>query len=131
MPKMAQAVSRYNAQLLKSDQQLPRHPPCYCRAGEDRYPVQGKCQQAGVVYKALVTDNSSGHVDTYIGMTGRSFKARWKEHKHDIKSVSGREKTKQSIHVWEIKDNGALVTSSDGKITLNNKYKFFKNNNLN
>ena len=39
-------------------------------------------------------------------MTGRSFKDRWREHKHDIKAVSGRDKTRLSIHAWELKDSG-------------------------
>jgi hypothetical protein len=122
MPSMGQAVSRHNAQLLKGDRQLPSHPACNCRAGVNRCPVQGKCQQAGVVYKASVTDNSTGQVDTYIGMTGRTFKERWNEHKHDIKSVSGKEKTKLSIHVWDIKDKGATHDISWELIDKGNTY---------
>ena len=87
------------AQLLKGDIQLPNHPACNCRAGVNRCLVKAQCQQAGVVFKASVTDNSTGQVETYIGMKGRTFKERWNEHKHDIKLVSGREKTKLSIHV--------------------------------
>ena len=38
-----------------------------------------------VVYRASVTETGTGRVNTYIGMTGRAFKDRWKEHKHDIR----------------------------------------------
>ena len=112
MPSMAQAISRHNAQLLKGDQQLPSHPACNCRAGVAKCPVQGDCQRSGVVYKATVTDTSTGANNTYIGMTGRRFKDRWQEHKHDAKSVSGKEKTKLSAHIWEMKDRGAIHETS-------------------
>ena len=39
-------------------------------------------------------------------MTGRAFKDRWQEHKYDIKNVSGKEKTRLSTHIWEMKDRG-------------------------
>ena len=94
MPSMAQAISRHNAQLLRGDQQLPSQPACNCRAGVDKCPVQGKCQRTGVIYKASVTETGTGTTKTYIGMTGMSFKDRWQEHMHDIKSVSVKEKTK-------------------------------------
>ena len=106
MPSMAQAISKHNAQLLRSDRQLPSQPACNCRAGVGSCPVQGRCQQKGVVYRASVRETGTGQANTYIGMTGRTFKDRWKEHKHDIKSVSGTEKTRLSTHIWEIKDRG-------------------------
>ena len=40
-------------------------------------------------------------------MTGRRFKDRWQEHKHDFNNiVDGREKTRLSAHIWELKDRG-------------------------
>ena len=71
MPSMAQAISRHNALLLKGDQQTARHLPCNCKAGVATCPVQGRCQQKGVVYKATVTETGTRKVNTYIGMTGR------------------------------------------------------------
>ena len=112
MPSMAQAISRHNAQLLKGEEQLPSNPACNCRAGVNKCPVQGECQRKGVVYKATVTDTCTGALNTYIGMTGRTFKDRWREHKHDAKSTSGKEKTKLSTHIWEMKDRGAAYETS-------------------
>ena len=106
MPNMAQAISRHNALLLKGDQQTARHLPCNCMAGVATCPVQGRCQQTGVVYKATVTETGTRNVNTYIGMTGRRFKDRWQEHKHDFISVKGKEKSKLSTHIWEVKDRG-------------------------
>ena len=107
MPSMAQAISRHNARLLKEDHQPASQPRCNCRAGLAKCPVQGRCQQVGVVYKATVTETGSGNANTYIGMTGRRFKDRWQEHKYDLNNiVDGRDKTKLSAHIWELKDRG-------------------------
>ena len=72
MPSMAHAISKHNAKLMQSEQQLPNQPACNCRAGVSKCPVQGRCQQRGVVYKATVRETTTGKTNTYIGMTGQT-----------------------------------------------------------
>ena len=69
-------------------------------------PVQGACEQVGVVYRASVTETTSGKIETYTGLTGRSFIDRWKEHQQDFEKPKNRTKTKLSSHIWELKDQG-------------------------
>ena len=73
---------------------------CNCDGGVARCPVQGKCQQTGVVYRACTKENASGRSETYTGLTGRKFMDRWKEHGKD-KKPENRTSTILSSHVWE------------------------------
>ena len=50
-----------------------------CNCGPEDCPVEGKCQTAGVIYKATVT-TSQNLVFKYIGLTEKKFKERWRQH---------------------------------------------------
>ena len=106
MPNMAQAVARHNLKILSEDRQQPdQTPACNCRNGPGSCPVEGKCRSDCVVYRATVTETVSGKTETYTGMTGREFKDRWREHKHDIKKKAAKQPTRLSAHTWSLKDN--------------------------
>jgi hypothetical protein len=106
MPNMGRAVATNNMKLLKDEQpQQPQTLGCNCQGGLGTCPVQGKCRTAGVVYRATITETASGQSETYTGMTGRQFKDRWREHMGNTRNESGREKSRLSIHIWNLKDN--------------------------
>ena len=88
--------------------QLPQQSNCNCRGGPGNCPVQGKCQDRGVVYKTTLTERGGTGTPprTYIGMTGRWFKERWDEHKYDIRHPGEKEKTKLSTHCWDLQARG-------------------------
>ena len=88
MPNMAQAVSTHNAKVQSSNQQQQplQQPGCNCQAGPATCPVQGKCLTNSVVYRATVTETASGNRETYTGMTGNTFKARWNGNNNDIRA---------------------------------------------
>ena len=74
-------------------------------------PVNGRCQVKGVVYKAKITTERTGRIKYYIGMTGRTFKSRWGEHKTNFKKTPS--KRPQSsytpplyTYVWDLQDKG-------------------------
>ena len=106
MPNMAQAVSGHNAKLLKDDSLVEEMPGCNCRGGPANCPVEGKCLTSCVVYEARVTEQPSGKIETYTGVTGRRFKQRLYEHRTDMRKVKNRTKSALSSHIWNLKDNG-------------------------
>ena len=59
-----------------------------------------------MVYCASVTETLSGKTETYTGLTGRSFKRRLTEHRHDMKKAENRHTTSLSAHIWDLKDSG-------------------------
>ena len=106
MPNMAQAISRHNKTVLKGNQEINPQPGCNCLDGPDKCPVQGKCKSTAVVYSASVTETQSGKVETYAGLTSRTFKTRFNEHNNNMNNPGDRSKSKLSAHVWDLKDRG-------------------------
>ena len=114
MPNMGQAVANHNKKILNKEHQV-EDPPCNCRGGMQNCPVDGKCKIEGVVYKAKISETSTGVEKHYIGMTGRSFKRRWDEHKTNFnKKIDKRNPTKYTpslyTHVWDLRDKGVAHT---------------------
>ena len=91
---------------IHPNMQTPQPPGCNCDSGVVGCPVQGKCQQTGVLYRASIRENMSGKVETYTGLTSRKFKDRWNEHNNDFEKPQKRTKTMLSTHVWNLKDKG-------------------------
>ena len=102
---MAQAVSRHNSSLLRTEGLQDGQPGCNCQGGPQTCPVGGRCQTSCVVYEATVTEDTSGRKETYTGVTSRPFKKRYYEHNTDMRKVNGRTKTALSSHIWSLKDN--------------------------
>ena len=90
MPNMAHTVTRHNLKILNEDRQQPDQIP----NGPGTCPVQEKCRSDCVVYRAAVTETMSGYTETYTGMTGREFKGRSREHKHNIKKKTAKQPTR-------------------------------------
>ena len=111
MPNMATNVARHNAKVLSGDNtSTSQAKKCDCEGGTPSCPVQGECRQQGVVYKASVTEKTSGTTETYTGLTGREFLDRWKEHEKDFENPKNRKSTMLSSHIWELKDRGLDFT---------------------
>ena len=107
MPNMATTVARHNSKVIRGDNpSAAQAKKCDCEGGTPSCPVEGECRQKGVVYKASVTERTSGKTETYTGLTGREFKERWKEHQKDFENTKNRTKTTLSSHIWELKDRG-------------------------
>ena len=68
--------------------------------------LEVKCLTSCVVYEARVTEQPSGKIETYTGVTGRRFKQRLYEHRTDMRKVKNRTKSALSSHIWNLKDNG-------------------------
>ena len=53
-----------------------------------------------------VTETKSGKVETYAGLTCRTFKTRFNEHNNNMNNPGDRSKSKLSAHIWDLKDKG-------------------------
>ena len=100
MPNMAAEISKHNNKVLREGGTTNPPPPCKC----DACPVQGRCKETGVVYKALVTELPSGKSETYTGLTARPLKKRIDEHYRDFEISENRVKSKLSGHIWDLQD---------------------------
>ena len=102
MPNMAQVVSRHNKGIL-SKKSLADPLPCKCKTP---CPVGGQCRLSDVVYKATVRDVQSQKIETYTGLTYRTFKERLKEHNSDMKHPNNRTSSRLAGYVWDLKYRG-------------------------
>ena len=100
MPNMDAELSKHNNKVLREGGTTNPPPPCKC----DACPVQGRCKETEVVYKALVTELPSGNSETYTGLTARPLKKRIDEHYRDFEISENRVKSKLSGHIWELQD---------------------------
>ena len=104
MPNMNQIISKHNKSITKSKPNNPVQKDCNCRRGTT-CPLNGKCQQKGVIYQATVTRNDDNKKDTYIGLTDNTFKTRYNGHTHSFRNENKRNATTLSQHIWNLKDN--------------------------
>jgi hypothetical protein len=106
MPNMAQIVSKHNTKVL--DMERPKTTEdegCNCRVTAS-CPLDGKCKTTGVVYQATVTAPNSAitPTETYTGLTGGMFKARFTGHMSSMRHRSAKTDTTLSHHIWDLKD---------------------------
>ena len=99
MPNMASIISTNNRMLCREPEPTR---PCNCRA-KDKCPLDGKCQTDCIVYKAVVTNNTTGASREYIGLTEPPFKQRYANHLTSIRHEKYENSTELSKYVWELK----------------------------
>ena len=97
---------KHKLESLREDRPLDQQQMCNCRGGPQNCPVGGKCLIDCVVYEVSVTEVPSGKKETYTGVTSRSFKRPFYEHKADMSKSESRTKSSLSAHVWDLKGRG-------------------------
>ena len=100
MENIKNIISKHNSNILKGTQNTP--PPCDC---ETECPVEGQCQQTGIVYQALL-HIPNNKVEKYVGLTERKFKDRHKEHITSFEKRKLKSSTTLSKKVWNLKERG-------------------------
>ena len=104
MPSMKQLISNHNNKILNSKNNLKAPPPCNCR-NKKLCPLQGKCREKSVIYKAIIS--SPTHEEKhYYGSCETEFKLRYNNHNQSFKNYSKRNATELSKHFWKIKNDG-------------------------
>ena len=76
---------------------------CKCANENIQCPVSNQCMTDNVVYEAKVETRHA--TKSYIGMTGRKFIDRWKEHRGNLRHKH-QKGTKLSNYVWKQKEFG-------------------------
>ena len=104
MESVANVIRRHNASILNSDDKAePR--PCNCKKKQE-CPLDGKCREESIVYKAVV---SSGGVDKkYYGICEGDFKLRYNNHTKSFRDVDYKSSTELSKYIWSL--NGRPYT---------------------
>ena len=93
-PNIGAAISAQNSKLLKPQKQ-EQQKTCNCKSKEE-CPVQGKCLENQVIYRATVTEQS-GKKHTYTGLTSNTFKSRWDGHNYTFTHEDSNQTTLSSL----------------------------------
>ena len=104
MESVANVIRRHNASILNSDDKAEPM-PCNCKKKQES-PLDGKCREESIVYKAVV---SSGGVDKkYYGICEGDFKLRYNNHTKSFRDVDYKSSTELSKYIWSL--NGRPYT---------------------
>ena len=99
-PNLAAIISSHNKKILKSGVEDTER-LCNCRKGH-QCPLDGKCLSRNLIYQATVSTDRSE--ETYIGLTGTTFKERLANHKASHKNPDLQKSCKLANYVWKIKE---------------------------
>ena len=96
-------ISKHNHKVLNAENREAdvNDKECNCRR-KLLCPLEGKCLQETVIYKATVTTDTTKK--TYIGLTEGTFKDRFYGHTSDFNHSENRKNTALASHVWDCKD---------------------------
>ena len=104
-PNLKRIISSHNKKILNPPVQSRT---CNCK--KTACPLDGNCLLDNMVYQASVTDVSNiGTEETYIGMTGDTFKHRVKNHEKSFKHRKYEKETSLSKYIWNQKDKNTEV----------------------
>ena len=76
MPSVGKIIDSHNKKIISPHDITPA---CKCR--DQNCPVNGECEESGIIYQCVVKETASGNVQSYVGLTERSFKDRHTKHK--------------------------------------------------
>ena len=103
-PAFSKAVFHCSAQFLRKQNSAEKAPPgCNCRGGTVNCPLDGKCLDSALIYKATVTE-ADNTTNTYTGLTKNTFKERYYGHTNSFKKRKKEHSTTLSTHIWKLKD---------------------------
>ena len=122
MPNLKSQITSSNRKKINGNQSKNPNPEQKCKCDKDKNikmcPVNGQCLTSNVVYSAEVKTRRM--TKSYIGMTGRTFIERWKEHRGNIRHQH-QKGTKLSKFIWEQKESGESIKIEDIKWSLKTK----------
>ena len=98
-------ITNYNTRInRKSQTQVTSADNCNCR-NKEACPLQNKCMNKDILYKATISTSITNDTKHYIGMTSRTFKERYRNHIKSFTHKKYSNETELSKHIWHLKQN--------------------------
>ena len=124
MPNIKGIIQAHNKNLLMKaniEDNSPSKKTCNCRV-RSNCPLGGKCLTKNLVYLATVTPSNGDPKQTYIGLTGCTFKERHRNHTMSFRHKSKRKATELSNFIWELKERNIEYSIAWKVMTQANTY---------
>ena len=111
MPNVKQLIDGHNKAILNNNgiaqPRQDEEKKCNCRKKEE-CPLNGECLVNEVVYQATVKTKDTK--ETYIGLTAKEFKARYRNHQMSFRHEKRKNETELRKHLWKLKEEGKDFT---------------------
>ena len=104
LPNLKQKISSHNTKILNKFNEKDtkkNEKKCNCRV---ECPANGECLSENVIYKAEVTEISTQNTQCYVGLTGDTFKTRYRNHVKSFKNSKYQNETCLSNFIWKLKN---------------------------
>ena len=95
MSNIKRNIDGHNKSVLSKKNVATRN--CNCRKPAD-CPMNGDCLKQSVVYQATVSTNDCRPDQTYVGLTGNSFKTRFANHKASFSNPTKKHSKQKSFY---------------------------------
>ena len=102
MRNLKQKIDGHNKSTLRKTNAVPPK-ACNCRHPA-HCPLDGDSLKSAVIYQATVATEDNRAAETYVGLTGNSFKTRYSNHKSSFRDPNKKLSTELSKHIWHLKD---------------------------
>ena len=105
MNNVRSIITSHNTRIIrKSQTQVTSVDNCNCR-NKEACPLQNKCMNKDIVYKATISTSNANDTKHYIGMTSNTFKERYRNHIKSFTHKKYSNETELSKHIWHLKQN--------------------------
>ena len=122
MPNLQKLIKGHNKSVLNKEQKHENLNKCNCQ-DKSKCPLNGKCLESSIVYKANVKIINTGEMHKYIGISKPPFKTRWLDHNKAFNHERYRSNTELSKLIWDLKDRNIAHSINWEFITKCTSYK--------
>ena len=102
MNNMDSIIKSHNKEIIMKSKKGEEQPKCNCQR-KSRCPLNGCCLETAIVYKATIKHGDEEKC--YFGLTGGTFKDRYRNHVKSFKHEKYHKETQLSKYVWDLKDS--------------------------
>ena len=105
MNNVRSIITNHNTRIIRKNQtQVISADSCNCR-NKEACPLQNKCMNKDIVYKATISTSNTNDTKHYTGMTSNTFKERYRNHIKSFTHKKYSNETELSKHIWHLKQN--------------------------
>ena len=106
MNNVRSIITSHNTPIIrKSQTQVTSADNCNCNRNKEACPLQNKCMNKDIVYKATISTSNANDTKHYIGMTSSTFKERYRNHIKPFTHKKYSNEKELSKHIWHLKQN--------------------------
>ena len=102
-------IKKHNRKILETSKTHFMENNCNCRKKND-CPLKNNCLTSSFVYNTNITTESDITGNNYIGLTERTFRQCYTQHKLSFRNRNYSNSMELSKHIWTLKDNNTNFT---------------------